>query len=37
MKNHRTGKETDLIYSDYQFKTGLADKDFVKSVLSRLR
>ena len=37
MVNHKTGKETDLVYSDYAFKTGLADRDFVKSALKRLR
>ncbi len=37
MVNHRTGKETDLIYSDFSFGTGLTDKDFVKGKLSQLR
>ncbi|MDM3870836.1 outer membrane lipoprotein-sorting protein [Porticoccus sp. W117] len=37
MVNHKTGKSTDLLYSDYKFKTGLADKDFKKGVLSSLR
>lgn len=37
MTNHLTGKSTDLIYSDYQFKTGLSDRDFQNGVLSRLR
>lgn len=37
MVNHRTGKETDLIYSDFEFGTGLTDKDFVKGKLSQLR
>lgn len=37
MVNHKTGKETDLVYSEYAFKTGLADRDFVKSALKRLR
>jgi len=36
MTNHKTGKSTDLIYDDYQFKTGLDDNDFVKGVLKRL-
>ncbi|MGH1482330.1 MAG: outer membrane lipoprotein-sorting protein [Geminicoccales bacterium] len=36
MTNHKTGKSTDLIYDDYQFKTGLDDNDFVKNVLKRL-
>jgi len=37
MVNHQTGKQTDLVYSSYSFKTGLGERDFVKSVLSRLR
>ncbi len=37
MQNHQTGKSTDLIFSDYQFKTGLKKSDFVKSALERLR
>ena len=37
MQNHKTGKSTDLRYDDYEFSTGLADKDFVKGVLSRAR
>jgi outer membrane lipoprotein-sorting protein len=37
MINHQTKKETDLIYGDYQFKTGLSDKDFQKGVLQRIR
>ncbi len=37
MVNHQTGKETDLVYTDYQFKTGLDDGDFVKGVLQRIR
>lgn len=37
MQNHQTGKSTELIYSDYQFKTGLKDKDFSKAVLRRVR
>ena len=37
MKNHQTEKSTDLIYSDYKFKTGLNDNDFVKGVLKRAR
>lgn len=36
MTNHKTGKSTDLIYDDYQFKTGLDDNDFVKNALKRL-
>ena len=37
MVNHLTGKSTDLVYSDYEFKTGFADGDFVKGVLARVR
>ena len=37
MINQRTGKETDLIYSEFVFRTGLTDKDFVKGRLSQLR
>ena len=37
MVNHQTGKETDLVYTDFEFKNGVKDKDFVKSVLTRLR
>ncbi|MEM8844770.1 MAG: outer membrane lipoprotein-sorting protein [Pseudomonadota bacterium] len=37
MRNHQTEKSTDLIYSDYEFKTGLNDNDFNKGVLKRAR
>jgi outer membrane lipoprotein-sorting protein len=37
MVNHQTGKNTDLMYSDYRFGLGLSDSDFVKGVLSRIR
>ena len=37
MKNHQTEKSTDLIYSEYTFKNGLDDNDFVKGVLKRGR
>lgn len=37
MRNHQTGKSTDLIYDDFRFKTGLSEKDFMKGVLKRLR
>ena len=37
MTNHQTGKSTDMIYSDYDFKTGMSDNDFVKGVLARIR
>jgi len=37
MKNHQTGKSTELIYSEYRFKMGLTDNDFSKSSLRRIR
>ena len=37
MVNHLSGKETDLNYSEYNFKTGLDEGDFVKGVLQRIR
>ena len=37
MVNHQTNKSTDLIYSDYAFKSGLSERDFVKGVLERIR
>ncbi len=37
MVNHKTNKETDLIYTEFQFKTGLDESDFVKGVLLRIR
>ncbi|GAB4524681.1 MAG: outer membrane lipoprotein-sorting protein [Parvularculaceae bacterium] len=37
MVNHQTGKETDLIYSDFTFGVGLTDRDFVRGVLTRIR
>ncbi len=37
MVNHKTGKSTDLRYSDYEFGVGLRDNDFVKGVLTRVR
>ena len=37
MNNVQTNKQTDLVYGDYTFNTGLAENDFVKGRLSRLR
>lgn len=37
MENVKNGKSTDLIYTDYTFKIGLTDKDFVKGRLTELR
>ena len=37
MENHQTGKSTRLTWSDYQFKTGLTERDFNRSSLKRIR
>jgi len=37
MSNVQTNKQTDLLYGDYTFNAGLAENDFVKGRLSRLR
>ncbi len=37
MSNVQTNKDTDLVYAEYQFDTGLTENDFVKGRLSRLR
>ena len=37
MENHQTGKSTKLTWSDYQFRTGLEDRDFNKNSLKRAR
>lgn len=37
MTNHQTGKSTVVTWSDYQFNTGLDEKDFNKSSLKRAR
>ena len=37
MENHQTGKSTKLTWRNYQFKTGLKDKDFNKNSLKRAR
>ena len=37
MSNVQTKKQTDLVYDDYVFDTGLSDSDFVKGRLTRLR
>lgn len=36
MANLQTGKNTELVYSDYAFGTGLGEDDFVKGRLARL-
>ncbi len=37
MVNHQNGKSTDLLWSNYKFKTGLTDKNFTKNSLKRAR
>jgi len=37
MVNHQTGKSTLLRWIEYEFQTGLADRDFNRNSLSRLR
>ncbi len=37
MRNHQTGKSTDLVFGEYKFQSGLGQRDFVKSILKRLR
>ena len=37
MTNHQTGKSTRLAWSNYQFKTGLSDRDFDQTTLKRTR
>jgi outer membrane lipoprotein-sorting protein len=37
MENHQTGKSTRLIWSDYQFKSGLTDRDFDRNSLKRIK
>ena len=37
MVNHQTGKSTDLVWSDYQFRVGLDEADFDRSSLARAR
>ena len=37
MENHQTGKSTRLVFSDYQFRTGLEDRDFTPAMLKRVR
>ncbi len=37
MENHQTGKSTTLSWSNYQFKTGLTDRDFIKSKLKNYK
>ncbi|MDF1629444.1 MAG: outer membrane lipoprotein-sorting protein [Alcanivoracaceae bacterium] len=37
MVNHQTGKTTELLWSDYQFNTGLSESDFTQNSLMRAR
>lgn len=37
MTNHQTKKETTLVFSAYEFKTGLTERDFNKNSLKRAR
>ncbi len=37
MVNHQTGKSTTLSFANYQFQTGLTDRDFDQSALRRAR
>lgn len=37
MVNHQTSKSTDMVYSEFYFKTGLSKRDFNKTVLKRIR
>jgi len=36
MRNHQTGKETELSFENYQFGLSLSDNDFAKGALSHL-
>ena len=37
MVNHQTGKSTEIQWSDYQFGTGLRERDFSRNALKRAR
>ena len=37
MINHLTGKSTDLMWQDFEFRVGLSDADFTKNSLQRAR
>ena len=37
MVNHQTGKSTTLSFADYEFQTGLGERDFDQSALRRAR
>lgn len=37
MVNHLTGKSTDLVWTDYQFRTDIDERDFTRTGLRRVR
>ena len=37
MQNHQSGRTTRLEFSNYQFRTGLTDRDFSRGALARMR
>ncbi|MGR9091666.1 MAG: outer membrane lipoprotein-sorting protein, partial [Gammaproteobacteria bacterium] len=37
MTNHQTGKSTTLMWDEYEFKTGLTERDFDRNSLKRTR
>ncbi len=37
MVNHLTGKSTDLVWTDYRFRTDIDDRDFTRTGLRRVR
>ena len=37
MVNHQTGKSTEIQWNDYEFGTGLSDRDFDRNALKRVR
>ena len=37
MINHQTGKKTELLFTDWKFRTGMTERDFEKSALKRTR
>lgn len=37
MVNHQTGKSTDLIWSNYKFKSGLTERDFDQRAMTSIR
>lgn len=37
MTNHQTGKETILVFQDYEFRTGVSERNFNKSRLDNIR